>query len=462
MARKTKGKSRRRPRKTQKGRRGRKQTRKYKGGTSSMMHSLQSALIESLHLSDLQGSLRLSDLQPSSSQMPGEQNQSNSHFVTPQKESQSTTPTAPIKSENRMIHPETFNIRSTTDLEQMGNASDSINGMVMKLKTDHNKKYILKIPQNDPFSDNLLYEYHVGLYINKLRQKYPCFINTYALFYLNPETENTGTSVKNDISRFFKSKPFISNEDVKQGKLKNIVSNIGVIEKLPSYADSCLEKLNFAILLEHIEGKTLKSIISKIADTEIPKIYYQIYGPLAKLDGYFTHNDLHTDNIMITKMASPIHFTYNLGEKDGEKVSFTTKYLARMIDYGRARIDPEHSLINLKDFYVNVNDKANAADMQSALNLCGLMHLHFRIPDPDRLGTSDFSVILKDLKAKIIDSETKKRKKNTTTTPIQNGPYMKVNVQNTHFNTNIPFLNPSTHLKHVSIRLFANKKKEKY
>ena len=329
-----------------------------------------------------------------------------------------------------IIYPETFDIKFTNYLEQIGNASDSINGMVMQLKTNNNKKYILKIPQNDPFSDNLLYEYHMGLHINKLRQKYPCFINTYALFYLN-------SYVKNDISKFFKSMPFITNDDVKTGKLKNIVSKIEDIETLPSLANSGHERLNFAILLEYIEGKTLKSMNSEIKDyIELAKIYYQIYGPLAKLDGYFTHNDLHTDNIMITKMNTPIHFTYNLGEKDEENVSFKTKYLARMIDYGRARIDPKYSSINLNDFYVNVN-KDNTDDMRQLLINYGLMHLHFRLPDPDRLGTSDFSDILKQLKGKIEEEEKNKDIENENT---ENNSLF-INVNHNHvLNTNIDFL----------------------
>lgn len=413
MARKTKGKPRRRPRKTQKGRRGRKQTRKYKGGTSSINPL-------SLHLSDLQGSIDISELQTNNNDVS--QESENLHTPNESKPIESK-PVTPSKKQNALLYPAEFNIASTIDLKAISNASNSNNGMVVEWKT-YGKKYVLKIPQPGDSVDNLIYEFDAGLYINMLRTKYPCFINTYALFYLNPDTDGQETSNKKHIAKYMKNKAFITNEDIRKGRLQNIFNNISnVTDDKPKYDDEYYsEKQNFALLLEHIEGKTLRSIIHTLDETEIAKIFYQIYGPLAALEGEFSHNDLHVDNIMITEMKEPIRFHYTI--KTYTATSFTTKYLARMIDYGRVRMKE----IDLKNFYMNVNKPLSIAAKQKKLHSCGLWHLLYHNPDPDRLGTTVFGEILKDLVTAMGNDST-----TTTKTITVNSNY--------GMETNVDFLN---------------------
>ena len=107
-----------------------------------------------------------------------------------------------------------------------------------------------------------------------------------------------------------------------------------------------------------------------------------------------------------------------------------------MIDYGRARIDPKYSSINLNNFYVNVN-KDNTDHMQNVLNLYGLMHLNLRLPDTERLGTPYFSDILKQLKGKIEEEE---KNENTENENTEKNPLC-INVNhNRVLKTNIDFL----------------------
>ena len=443
MARKTKGKPRRRPRKTQKGRRGRKQTRKYKGGTSTS--SIHPYLLYSsyspnpLQISDLQASLKLSDLQTNNDDVSQESEDYNSSTPLIDKTLSTEVPVTPIKDGNALLYPAEFNIASTIDLEAISNASNSNNGMVVQWKTN-SKKYVLKIPQPGDSVDNLIYEFDAGLYINKLRIKYPCFINTYALFYLNPDTDGQETSNKKHIAKYIKNKAFITNEDIRNGRLQNIFNNISNVTE-PKYDDEyCSEKQNFALLLEHIEGKTLRSIIHTLDETEIAKIFYQIYGPLAALEGEFSHNDLHVDNIMITEMKEPIRFDYTI--KTYTATSFTTKYLARMIDYGRVRMKE----IDLKNFYTNVNKPLSIAAKQKKLHSCGLWHLLYDNPDPDRLGTTNFGEILDDLVTAMGNDST------TTTEPTKN---ITVN-SNSEMVTTVDFLKDVLRedLANVSTKLF--------
>ena len=62
--------------------------------------------------------------------------------------------------------------------------SPSVNGFVFEIKNQsrgYTAYSVLKSAQ-EPASDNLMYEYNVGLYVNKINKIYPCFLETYGLF----------------------------------------------------------------------------------------------------------------------------------------------------------------------------------------------------------------------------------------------------------------------------------------
>ena len=71
----------------------------------------------------------------------------------------------------------------TTDNEDIG-----LNAVIQKITyTDNNNKnaYAILKKAQTAIRDNIMYEYIVGQYINKLNKLYPCFIETYGLYKNN-------------------------------------------------------------------------------------------------------------------------------------------------------------------------------------------------------------------------------------------------------------------------------------
>jgi hypothetical protein len=71
---------------------------------------------------------------------------------------------------------------------------------------------------------------------------------------------------------------------------------------------------------------------------ELPHILFQVYAVLTALasDRTFSHNDLHESNILIYTIPNGdrVTMTYK-NAVGGETVSFQTRYIAKIIDYGR-------------------------------------------------------------------------------------------------------------------------------
>ncbi len=140
----------------------------------------------------------------------------------------------------------------------------------------------------------LVHELAIGSFLNKLRTEVPVFMYTFMGFYCSSS---------------------------KQGKMCNSIS------------DKDITSLN---LYEIIDGKPLYKI--KLYDLgKIVKIlWYIIWGLYtAQYHFKFIHYDLHADNILVTKVASPIVCEHKLGNT---KVSFTTEYVPRIIDYGMSAV----------------------------------------------------------------------------------------------------------------------------
>jgi hypothetical protein len=99
--------------------------------------------------------------------------------------------------------------------------------------------------------------------------------------------------------------------------------------------------------------------------------------------------------------------------------------------------------IDLKNFYTNVNKPLSIAAKQKKLHSCGLWHLLYHNPDPDRLGTTDFGEILEDLVTAMGNDSTEPTKR------------IKVD-SNSGMETNVDFLNDVLRedLANVSTELF--------
>ena len=61
--------------------------------------------------------------------------------------------------------------------------------------------------------------------------------------------------------------------------------------------------------------------------------------PLASLINEFTHYDLHTSNVLLYEPVKNSCITYNYHLISGKIVTFKSKYIAKIIDYGRCYYD---------------------------------------------------------------------------------------------------------------------------
>ena len=215
----------------------------------------------------------------------------------------------------------------------------SANGFVKELKYTrggYSSYAILKSARN-PHSDNLVYEYQVGQYINKLCNYFPCFLETYGLYYYKDEGywKHIRDSVNNS-----------------NGVLKNSLQK----EVHVDYEKACESSKYAAILIQHISNastlydllrqntSTLKPFLNK----ELVFILFQIYYPLSLLSETFTHYDLHLENVMLYNLDASkyIHYHYHLSS--GRIVSFKSRYIVKIIDYGRSYFKDVESNIDSK------------------------------------------------------------------------------------------------------------------
>jgi len=220
-----------------------------------------------------------------------------------------------------------------------------------KLDLEQDKKNVV--------SDNLMYEYLVGQYINKQSRIFPCFLETYGLYKYKSDDEWS------QMQGYDESRNRV--ELLKEG-----------LEKLdtPNLSTGCTHSKHIAILIQHVaDAKTMYQYFDELAQYDKIKtfktlelsesflhiddiikvkenmegffkydlfpILFQIYCPLALLKDNFTHYDLHPDNILLYS-AKPDHYFechYHLPDSTEEKphiISFKTKFIPKIIDYGRS------------------------------------------------------------------------------------------------------------------------------
>jgi len=217
----------------------------------------------------------------------------------------------------------------------------SHNGFVKEIKYEregYDAYAVLKSSTKED-SDNLMYEYEVGQYINKQNKIFPCFLETYGVF------------VYKDNASWEHAKDNIT---IVPNVLKNSLWKWDKID----YSLGCLKSKYIAIMVQHIKNATTfndfyenailrsKSVprfnwdkFISIYNYEIVCILYQIYMPLASLINEFTHYDLHTSNVLLYEPVKNSCITYNYHLISGKIVTFKSKYIAKIIDYGRCYYD---------------------------------------------------------------------------------------------------------------------------
>ena len=228
-----------------------------------------------------------------------------------------------------------------TDFEYVvdtdGVGSLSANGFVTKItyqRDDYKSYAILKSsqgPKNSHSSpDNLVYEYEVGQYINKQCKIFPCFLETYGLYFY-----------KNDKSwKSFRTK---RNNRSKDDLLNALELDNGKSETKEFYTKACIKNQRASILIQDIDNPiTLQDLLKDnyndnvFMNITLLHILIQVYYPLAMLCETFTHYDLHSSNVLIYQLTNDEYIEYEFTDLDDNIRRFNTKYIVKIIDYGRS------------------------------------------------------------------------------------------------------------------------------
>lgn len=322
----------------------------------------------------------------------------------------------------------------------------SANGTIYKFTDiEHNtidiqQDYIMKTSQN-AFSDNLLYEYAVGIYLNSLKNKYDCFVQTYDLYLLEDNSlnefktlDNSNTKETLNVDIVAKNLDLPVMELLFTGDFKKDAKDNRYLDQDIEH-HMCDKNTNFALVQEYIEdGKNFLSYFVgeentgkiKYKSLDFYLILYQIYKPLCELQSTFSHNDLHMNNIMIKELK--VAKTIKIDKIDEiDEIEYTCQYQPYIIDYGRCFF--ETNLENVKDskkFWDSINEelfKVNGITKQQYFNIlahCGMKQIPYNYKPDIRLYNTLFTntnlTNLDDILKAIVkgiqnpDKTTKKRK----------------------------------------------------
>jgi len=170
-------------------------------------------------------------------------------------------------------------------------------------------------------ADNLMYEYGVGMEINKMfYDKYPIFVETYKCYRYKTD----------DIWEEFEKKTY-------HQSLKDAL----VPYKEIDYEKSCRDSMFICVLIQHIDkAPTLQNELKNMRVSEVLNVLYQIYFTLSAISSSYTHYDLHTNNVLLYTPVKNKFIQYHFHTKEGDVISFKSCYVVKMIDYGRCFVKP--------------------------------------------------------------------------------------------------------------------------
>jgi len=209
----------------------------------------------------------------------------------------------------------------------------SANGFVNEIrytKRGYNAYAVLKSTTSYD-TDNLMYEYRVGQFLNKMSFLFPCFLETYGLFKYKTEQNWSQMERTNEVS-----------PDVFRTMLDPQTFDLKV---------GCPQSRYMAVLIQHIRGcQIANEILTKDRFQHILPMLFQIYYPLFHMRKNFTHYDLHTNNVVLYEPVPGKYIQFHYKTETGV-ISFKSPYIAKMIDYGHSYFKEDE---DSKDIYDKV------------------------------------------------------------------------------------------------------------
>jgi len=218
--------------------------------------------------------------------------------------------------------------------------SPSVNGFINELEYDKNgyKAHAILKSSQKPTADNLVYEYIVGTkFINRVIKLYPCFLQTYGLYYYNKPAD----------WNLFKKTKLLNKDNLKQLSLQRNID----------YEKACKESKFASILIQHIHNATsINDMLDNPDKTSLNNdllfVVFILYHALSSMSKTFTHYDLHTGNVLLYKPKDGHYIEYHYHNADGTTNTFCSPYVPKIIDYGRSYFN--NGRLNGKTIYDKV------------------------------------------------------------------------------------------------------------
>jgi hypothetical protein len=233
----------------------------------------------------------------------------------------------------------------------------SVNGFINQIEYEHRgyKSYAILKSAKTADADNLLYEYIVGQYINRLNKQYPCFLETYGYYFYNKNKyrEKLQNDKLNDVSV------------LKKGL---------ILHTDPDYHYGCKSSKNLAILIQHLNNIKSLDKMSRDLDfiqNDLMWVLFQLYMPLAKLKNSFTHYDLHLSNVYLYEPVAGKYIEYHYFLTKTKKVSFKSSYMLKIIDYGRSYFNDKYSGVDSKQIYEAICAEDECNEPEDERGVCG-------------------------------------------------------------------------------------------
>jgi hypothetical protein len=198
--------------------------------------------------------------------------------------------------------------------KRIGDAS--ANGMIREITYEREgyKAYAVAKTAIKQTADNIQYEWRVGQYINTKLKQFPCFLETYGLI------DSQDGPVQLDWKR--------------------------------------CKTYDMTILIQHMKGIIGMKQFSKLPTdqhhVDMFCILTQVYMPLATMSNEFTHYDLHENNVQLYVPIPGKYIQYHYHLETGQVISFKSKYLVKILDYGRSYFKDTKNNIDSHDIYNDI------------------------------------------------------------------------------------------------------------
>lgn len=241
---------------------------------------------------------------------------------------------------------------ATDNIYRIGQLSR--NGIILKIPFEREgyvAETVLKSAIISSYTaDNLLYEYIVGdAYVNNKAKYFPCFVKTYGLFYhsnleaFTALSSLTNKPISSGSRSRFRTRPLRYRKEL----VKKFLDQLKLEPKgVYDFDKGCKHFEQIAILIEFL-NKPLTLGVALFDDEGGPEFYrnlllpilVMLYQTLDTVRDTFVHRDLHAENILLFAPGTNDNDYVTVHYHDSNDLVYlklNTKYIPKMIDYGRS------------------------------------------------------------------------------------------------------------------------------